>query len=89
MIRIALPARADRSAAEQLLPELRSALATDDLCIDGKAVTQIGQAMLQLLIAAGRTARAADRRLAIEASETMRATLEMAGAGALLDGGSL
>jgi len=53
---ITLPARCDRSAAEALLPELQAAQGTGMLRIDASQTTQIGQAMLQLLIAARRSA---------------------------------
>lgn len=89
MTQIKLPARADRAAAETLLPDLRSAIAGGDVTIDGADVTHLGQAMLQLLIAAQRKAHAAGRAFTLNASDAMRATLAIAGAGALADGGKL
>ena len=49
---ITLPSRCDRAAAEALLPELQAALGSGNLAIDGSAVGQVGQAMLQLLVSA-------------------------------------
>lgn len=55
MTRIALPNRCDRAAAAALLPELVAALGNGPLEIDASGTTQIGQAMLQLLVSARRT----------------------------------
>ncbi|MBU6266008.1 MAG: STAS domain-containing protein [Sphingomonadales bacterium] len=54
MTAITLPARCDRAAAEALLPEFQSAQGSGVLHIDASQTTQIGQAMLQLLVAARR-----------------------------------
>ena len=86
---IDLPPRADRAAAEALLPALRDAVAAGDVAIDGTQVAQIGQAMLQLLIATRRSAAAAGRGFALTASDAMRATLTVAGAEALVNGDTL
>lgn len=86
MATIDLPARADRAAAETLLPVLRDAAQAGDVSIDGRAVVQLGQAMVQLLIAARRAAETAGHRFVLDPSEAMAATLAMAGAEALLDG---
>lgn len=55
MTQIVLPNRCDRAAAEALLPELVAALGSGPIEIDASATTQIGQAMLQLLVSARRT----------------------------------
>jgi anti-anti-sigma regulatory factor len=52
---IVLPARCDRAAAEAILPEMLAGLGTAPLQIDASGVTQVGQAMLQLLLSARRT----------------------------------
>ena len=52
MTTITLPSRCDRAAAEALLPELQAALGAGAFAIDGSAVSQVGQAMLQLLVSA-------------------------------------
>ncbi len=52
MTTITLPSRCDRAATEALLPELQAALGGGTLTIDGSAATQVGQAMLQLLVSA-------------------------------------
>jgi anti-anti-sigma regulatory factor len=54
MTAITLPARCDRAAAEALLPEFQSAQGSGVLRIDASQTTQIGQAMLQLLVSARR-----------------------------------
>lgn len=55
MASITLPARCDRAAAEALLPELRAAIGSGPIAIDGRAVSQVGEAVLQLLLAARRS----------------------------------
>ena len=52
MTAITLPPRCDRAAAEALLPALRAAADKGRMAIDGTAVEQVGQAMLQLLASA-------------------------------------
>jgi len=54
MTAITLPARCDRAAAEALLPEFQSAQGSGILHIDASQTVQIGQSMLQLLVAARR-----------------------------------
>jgi len=54
MTAITLPARCDRAAAEALLPEFQSAQGAGLIQIDASQTSQIGQAMLQLLVAARR-----------------------------------
>lgn len=68
MSTIILPSRCDRAAAEALLPEMVAALGGGALKIDARECTHIGQAMLQLLISARRSAEGAH----IEASQTLR-----------------
>lgn len=57
---ICLPERCDRAVAETLLPEFIAAMGNDPIDIDGKAVSQVGQAMLQLLVSARRSAGGAN-----------------------------
>ncbi len=54
MSAIVLPERCDRTAAEALLPEMAAMLGGERIQIDGSAVTQVGQAVLQLLVSARR-----------------------------------
>ncbi|MFA5967784.1 MAG: STAS domain-containing protein [Sphingomonas sp.] len=89
MTRIALPARADRVAAETVLAELRTGIPAGDVTIDGSDVTQLGQAMLQVLIAGRRQAVLAGNEFTIVASDAMRTILAMADAEAVIDGGHL
>lgn len=86
MTRIELPARADRAAAEAIYPVLRDAVATGAVAVDGTGVAQIGQAMLQLLIAAQRSAKGVGHDFAITASGAMQAALAAAGADMLTVG---
>lgn len=51
----ALPPNCDRAAARALLPDIRDGLGPHPLTIDASAVERIGQAMLQVLVAAART----------------------------------
>ena len=77
-IAIALPARSDRGAAEWLLPELIARLDADaagPIVIDGSAVVQIGQAMLQVLL----SLRSSCVDAAISASPALRETAQLCG----------
>lgn len=56
MTKIVLPGRCDRATAEALLPEMVAAIGNGPLEIDARGTTQAGQAMLQLLVSARRTA---------------------------------
>ncbi|MGY6637455.1 MAG: hypothetical protein ABS49_07100 [Erythrobacter sp. SCN 62-14] len=55
MTTLALPPNCDRAAARALLPDIRDALGPHSLTIDASAVERIGQAMLQVLVAAARS----------------------------------
>lgn len=83
-----LPSRCDRQAVDDLLPELRAAVAAGDVVIDGGNVIQFGQAMLQTLLSARKMASTCQTTLSVSASDAMRATLTMIGAEHLLDGGT-
>ncbi|MCW1383024.1 STAS domain-containing protein [Novosphingobium sp. KCTC 2891] len=72
---ITLPSRCDRAAAEALLPEMVAALGSGALHIDARECTQIGQAMLQVLISARRTGDGA----LIDASPVLRDTARQLG----------
>jgi hypothetical protein len=52
---ITLPSRCDRAAAEAVLPAMIASLGSGPLHIDARECTQIGQAMLQLLVSARRS----------------------------------
>ena len=56
---VLLPAACSRTAAEALLPELVAAMGQGPVTIDGSAVTQVGQAVLQLLVSARRSGEGA------------------------------
>jgi hypothetical protein len=79
---ISLPARCDRAAAEALVPDLIAALGQGPLAIDARGCTQIGQAMLQVLISARRTGEGA----VIDASPMLRDTAQRLGLEAALFG---
>jgi anti-anti-sigma regulatory factor len=52
---ITLPRCCDRAAARALLPDIRDAVSPQPLTIDASEVERIGQAMLQVLVAAARS----------------------------------
>ena len=52
---ITLPSRCDRAAAEAVLPSMIASLGSGPLHVDARECTQIGQAMLQLLVSARRS----------------------------------
>ncbi|MBX9884068.1 MAG: chemotaxis protein CheX [Novosphingobium sp.] len=72
---ITLPPRCDRAAAEALLPEMVAGLGSGALQINARDCTQIGQAMLQLLVSARRTGDGA----VIEPSAHLRETARQLG----------
>lgn len=81
---LCLPSRCDRAAAEALLPEMIAALGSGVLTIDARAVTQIGQVMLQVLVSARRSGDGA----LIEPSSHLRDTARRLGlASELFDDG--
>lgn len=55
MTTLALPRNCDRAAARALLPDIQDAIGPQPLVIDASAVERIGQAMLQVLVAAARS----------------------------------
>lgn len=55
MSSISLPARCDRATVETLLPEFSAQVGASSLRIDGREVTHVGQALLQLLVSARRS----------------------------------
>ncbi|URD61926.1 STAS domain-containing protein [Sphingomonas sp. KRR8] len=52
---LVLPANGNLAAAEALLPQVQAAAASGIVSIDAGEVSTIGQAMLQLLLAAARS----------------------------------
>lgn len=56
---VVLPSCCNRAAAEALLPELVAAMGSGPIAIDASAATQVGQAMLQLLVSARRSGEGA------------------------------
>lgn len=52
---LVLPETCDRAAARALYPDISDALGPSALTIDASKVTRIGQAMLQVLVAAQKT----------------------------------
>lgn len=53
---ILLPERCDRAAAEALVGDFVAALGAGPITVDASKVTHVGQAMLQLLLSARRSA---------------------------------
>jgi anti-anti-sigma regulatory factor len=82
MATIKLPERCDRAAVETLLPEFVAQQGADRIHVDGQAVVQVGQAMLQLLV----SARNSVGQLTLSASQPLRDALALTGlSGTLLD----
>jgi anti-anti-sigma regulatory factor len=82
MATIKLPERCDRAAVETLLPEFVAQQGADRIHIDGEAVIQVGQAMLQLLV----SARNSVGQLTLSASQPLRDALALTGlSGTLFD----
>ena len=80
---IILPANCDRAASKAFYTEICDALGPAPLTIDASAVERIGQAMLQILIAASRS----DGGIVISApSAAYCDAVEMAGLDDLLAG---
>lgn len=88
MTTLMLPTRCDAQAAAALLGELRAAVATGDVVVDGAHVAHFGQAMLQLLLSARKTLATQRRAMTVTASPVMQAALATADAEHLLDDGS-
>lgn len=59
MAKIVLPKTCDRSAVRALVPEFVAALDGGRIEVDGQAVEQAGQALLQLLASARRSGQGA------------------------------
>ena len=75
MTTVLLPARCTQAAAEEMLPELRQALESGALEIDGRQVEQVGQAMLQVLL----SARCTSEAVVIRPSEALVRTAGLTG----------
>lgn len=52
---LTLPAICDRAAARAIQPEMCDAVGSEELIVDASGVERIGQAMLQVIVAAART----------------------------------
>jgi len=83
MTTITLPLRCDRAAVRALLPDMVAAIGGGGLEIDASHVEQAGQALLQLLLSARRSAS----RVVITPSPAVQASAALAGLEAeLFDG---
>lgn len=81
MTTVTLPPICDRAAARALYPELRDAVGSRRLTIEGGEVERVGQAMLQLLVSAA----ASEAGIALrQPSEKLEAALSMAGLDSVL-----
>jgi hypothetical protein len=72
---ISLPPRCDRATVESLLPEFVAAIGAGSIRIDASLVTHAGQALLQLLLSARRSADGA----VIDASPALRDAAALTG----------
>lgn len=86
MAEITLPARCDRAAIVGLVDPILAALGAGAVTIDAREVVKPGQALLQLLFSARKTAESLGQTCTILPSETLREVAEMAGASALFEG---
>ncbi len=75
-----LPARCDMAAVQDLLPRLAAAAGPEIMEIDGRGVTQVGQALLQVLVSARRTGGGAR----IDPSPALRDAAQLAGLSEIL-----
>jgi chemotaxis protein CheX len=75
---VSLPEKCDRVAAHNLAQQLRGLIGQGDpITIDGTAVRQVGQAMLQTLVSARLSTGQAGQQLSITASDQMRRICRM------------
>lgn len=75
MSTIKLPQRCDRAAVQAILPDFVAAMSGGRIDIDASEVEQVGQAALQLLVSARRTAPGA----VIKASPPVREAAQLCG----------
>ncbi|MBX9813569.1 MAG: hypothetical protein A4S12_03395 [Proteobacteria bacterium SG_bin5] len=80
MTEITLPARCDRQAIVQLVDPLVQALGMGPVTLDASQVAKPGQALLQLLLSARKTAREMGQSCRITPSEALREMAAMVGA---------
>lgn len=89
MTDITLPARCDRQAIVQLVDPLLQALGQGPVTIDATEVAKPGQAVLQLLLSARKTAAELGQACLIKPSDALREMAAMVGAeAALFEGGA-
>jgi chemotaxis protein CheX len=74
---VSLPEKCDRVAAHDLAQQLRGLIGQGEITIDGTAVRQVGQAMLQTLVSARLSTGHAGQQLSITASDQMRRICRM------------
>ncbi|MBX9797128.1 STAS domain-containing protein [Sphingomonas sp.] len=86
MAEINLPARCDRQAIVGLVDPILAALNAGAVTIDAREVAKPGQALLQLLYSARKTAESLGQTCTILPSDALREMAEMAGAHALFEG---
>ena len=80
MTTIKLPPRCDRAAIQAILPDFVAAQSAGQFAIDASDVEQVGQAALQLLVAA----RKAGPGAPIKASAALRDAAQITGLSAVL-----
>ena len=89
MTDITLPARCDRQAIVQLVDPIMAALGAGAVTLDASAVAKPGQALLQLLLSARKTAAELGQACVIKPSDPLREMAAMVGAeAALFEGGA-
>lgn len=86
---IPLPARCDRQAIVQLVDPIIAALGEGPVTLDASEVAKPGQALLQLLLSARKTAEQLGQGCLVKPSEALRELAAMVGAEvALFEGGA-
>lgn len=89
MTEIPLPARCDRQAIVQLVDPIIEALGQGPVTLDATALAKPGQAVLQLLLSARKTAAEMGQGCMIKPSDALREMAAMVGAeAALFEGGA-
>jgi anti-anti-sigma regulatory factor len=76
---VSLPKKCDRVAAQTFAQHVRELLHQGDIAVDGSAVRQIGQAMLQTLVSARTSVSQAGHRFDVTASEPMLRACRLTG----------
>lgn len=81
---IILPDHCERGAVAAIHPQIAAAIDAGAVTIDASALTHGGQALLQLLLSAQRTAQARGKAFAVRGSDVLAEIVNIAGLAAEL-----